>query len=178
MTGDIPFTGICSMKPDGMLNRLNIWLRLERIKKLKESEIDFVQAGEMQPERDHNFKGEKSTAGSFKEKPNREAGRGWFSYDLKITADAPVILAVDYWGGFQGAKTFDILVNDRIIATENISGKKDGQFITVKYDIPEDISRGKFKITVKFLAHEGNTAGPVFSVRTLQKMNDQVRTEC
>ena len=143
---------------------------LERIKKLKESEIDFVQAGEMQPERDHNFKGEKTAAGAYKERPNREASRGWFSYDLKITADAPVVLAVDYWGGFQGTKTFDILVNNRIIATENISNKNEDQFITVNYDIPEDISRGKFKITVKFQAHEGNTAGPGFWCQDYQKM--------
>jgi len=29
----------------------------ERMKKIKEAEIDFVQPGEMQPERDQNFKG-------------------------------------------------------------------------------------------------------------------------
>jgi hypothetical protein len=141
----------------------------ERMKKIKASEIDFVQPGEMQPERDHNFKGEKTTDGSFKERHNRESRGGWFSYDLNITADAPVSLVVDYWGGFPGAKTFDILVNDKIIATENISGKKDGQFITVQYDIPEEISRGRFKITVKFKAHEANMAGPVFGVRAIRK---------
>lgn len=142
---------------------------VERMKKLKAAEIDFVQPGEMQPERDHNFRGEKTTDGSFKERHNRESRSGWFSYDLKITADAPVSLVVDYWGGFPGSKTFDILVNDKIIATENISNKKDGQFISVQYDIPEDISRGRFKVTVKFLAHTGNMAGPVFGIRTIRR---------
>jgi DUF1680 family protein len=142
---------------------------LERIKRLKEAEIDFVQPGEMQPERNHNFKGEKTTAGGFKERANREARGGWFSYDLKITADAPVALAVEYWGGFPGAKTFDILVNNKVIATENISDKKDGQFIIEQYDIPEEISRGRFKVNVKFQAHPGNMAGPVFGVRTVRK---------
>jgi DUF1680 family protein len=142
---------------------------LESTRKLKEAEIDFVQPGEMQPERNHNFKGEKTTSGGFKERPNRESRGGWFSYNLKITADAPVALAVDYWGGFPGAKTFDIIVNNKVIATENISGKKEGQFITVQYDIPEEISRGRFKVTVKFQAHPGNMAGPVFGLRTIRK---------
>jgi hypothetical protein len=140
---------------------------LERIKEIKEATIDFVQPGEMQPERNHNFKGDKTTQGRFKERANRESRSGWFSFDLKIKPDSPVALVVEYWGGFPGAKTFDILVNDKLLETENISGKKEGQFINVQYDIPEDDSRGKTKITVKFQAHPHNTAGPVFGVRTI-----------
>jgi uncharacterized protein len=142
---------------------------LERSKKLKEAEIDFVQPGEMQPERNHYFKGEKTSPGSFKERADRESRSGWFSFDLKINPDRANALVVDYWGGFPGAKTFDILINNKIIATENITNKKDGQFIAVQYDIPEEISRGRFKITVKFLAHPGNMAGPVFGIRTIKK---------
>ena len=141
----------------------------ERIKKLKEAEIDFVQPGEMQPERNHNFKGEKSSAGSFKERTNRDSRGGWFSFDLKTITHSPVALVIDYWGGFPGAKTFDILVNNKIIATENISNKKDGQFISIQYDIPEECLKNRSKITVKFLAQPGNMAGPVFGVRTIKK---------
>ena len=141
----------------------------ERIKKLKEAEIDFVKPGEMQPERNHNFKGEKSSAGSFKERTNRDSRGGWFSFDLKTITHAPVALVVDYWGGFPGAKTFDILVNNKIIATENISNKKDGQFISVQYDIPEECLKNRSKITVRFQAQPGNMAGPVFGVRTIRK---------
>jgi uncharacterized protein len=141
----------------------------DRMKKIREAEIDFVQPGEMQPERNHNFKGEKTTPGSFKETANRESRGGWFSFDMKSNADVPVSLVVDYWGGFPGAKTFDILINEKIIATENISNKKDGQFITIQYDIPEEISRGRFKLNVKFKAHENNMAGPVFGVRIIKR---------
>jgi uncharacterized protein len=142
---------------------------LVRIKKLKEAEIDFVQPGEMQPERNHYFKGEKTAPGSYKERTNRESRGGWFSYELKINPDVPVALAVDYWGGFPGSKTFDILVNNKVIATENISGKKEGSFLTIQYDIPEEISRGRSRVTVKFLAKQGNMAGPVFGVRTIKR---------
>jgi hypothetical protein len=142
---------------------------LERIKKIKEAEIDFVQPGEMQPERNHNFRGEKSSAGTYKERGNRDSRGGWFSFDLKSLKDAPVALVVDYWGGFPGAKTFDILVNNKIIATENISNKKDGAFISIQYDIPKELIMNRSKITVMFKAHPGNMAGPVFGVRTIRK---------
>ncbi|MCX6253265.1 MAG: glycoside hydrolase family 127 protein [Bacteroidia bacterium] len=141
----------------------------KRVKKIKEAEIDFVQPGEMQPERNHNFKGEKTTSGSFKERANRESRGGWFSFDLKVNPVAANALVIDYWGGFPGAKTFDILVNNIVIASENITNKKDGQFISIQYDIPKAISKGKFKVTVKLQAHPGNMAGPVFGIKTIRK---------
>ena len=141
----------------------------ERIRRLKEAEIDFVQPGEMQPERNHNFKGEKTTPYTFRERPYRESRGGWFSFDLKTDPEASVALVVDYWGGFPGAKTFDILVNGKVLTTENITNKSDGEFIAIQYDIPAGISKGRNKITVRFQAHQGNTAGPVFGVRIVRK---------
>jgi hypothetical protein len=142
---------------------------LAEMKRIKEATIDFVQPGDMQPERDHNFRGERTSPGRFRERANRESRGGWFSYDLKIKRNIPVALITEYWGGFPGAKTFDILVNSKIIATENISNKKDGQFISVQYDIPEELLRDRSKVTVKFQAQPGNTAGPVFWIRTIKK---------
>jgi DUF1680 family protein len=138
---------------------------LEKNRKIQDATIDYVQPGEMQPERDHNFKGEKTTPGIFRERANRESRSGWFSFEMKLKPDLASALVVEYWGGFPGAKTFDILINDKLITTENISGKKDGQFINIQYDIPEEISRGKSYVTVKFKAHPCNMAGPVFGFR-------------
>jgi len=142
---------------------------LERQKKIREAQIDFVQPGEMQPERNHNFKGEKSSAYTYRERGCRDSRSGWFSFDLKVIPGIHTALVTDYWGGFPGAKTFDILVNNNLIATENISGKKEGEFISVQYDIPEELLKNKRMITVKFQAHPGNMAGPVFGVRTIRK---------
>lgn len=143
--------------------------QLAKMKELKEKTVDFIQAGEMQPERDHNFKGEKTEPYDFKERAYRESRGGWFSYDMKVLPDQAMVLVVDYWGGFPGSKTFDILVNDKVIATENISNKKDGQFISPEYAIPAELTKGKRKITVTFRAHPKNTAGPVFGVRTIKQ---------
>jgi hypothetical protein len=31
------------------------------------------------------------------------------------------MLSVEYWGGFNGSKTFDIMIEGKVIATENVS---------------------------------------------------------
>lgn len=143
---------------------------LERRKKLEERTFDFVQPGEMQPERDHNFKGDSVYVETMKDRKARVANRGgWFSFDMKVMTGQPMALVVDYWGGYTGGKTFDILVNDQKIATENISGKKDGEFIDVQYNIPEELTLSNNMITVKFVGHVGSRTGPVFGIRTIKR---------
>jgi uncharacterized protein len=142
----------------------------ERMKKIAAATVDFVQPGEMQPERNHRFRGENTYTDHFRERAYRESRGGWFSFDMKVLPDKPVALIVSYWGGFPGAKTFDIMVNEKIIATENISGKKEGQFINVNYAIPPELTHGKHAVIVKFKAHQGNSAGPVFGARTIRKL--------
>lgn len=144
--------------------------KLEAKKQLEAATIDFFQPGEMQPERNHNFKDLKSWTGENKNRKFREVDRGgWFTCEMKINKNEPANLVVEYWGGYTGSKTFDILVDDVIIATENISNKKPGEFIEITYKIPENLLSGKNKIVVKFLPHNGHRAGPVFGVRTTKK---------
>lgn len=140
----------------------------EKRKKIDERTIDSVQPGDRTSEQDHNFQGEMTGPGRFRERSNRQAERGgWFSYDLKISSSDNNILLVEYWGGFPGTKTFDILVGGEIIATENIANKKDGSFVLEEYFIPQFLTEGKNRITVKFEGHTGHRAGPVFDIRTI-----------
>lgn len=144
--------------------------KVEEKKKLEAATIDFFQPGEMQPERDHKFEDFKTWTGENKNRKFREVDRGgWFTCEMKVNKNQPTNLVVEYWGGYTGGKTFDILVDEIKIATENISGKKPGEFIDVTYEIPQNLISGKNKITVKFIPHEGHRAGPVFGVRTVKK---------
>jgi uncharacterized protein len=144
--------------------------KLEEKKKLEAATIDFFQPGEMQPERNHRFQDLKTWVGENKNRKFREVDRGgWFTCEMKVNRNEPAILVVEYWGGYTGSKTFDILVDETKIATENISNKKPGEFIDVSYEIPAELISGKNKITVKFLPHDGHRAGPVFGVRTVKK---------
>lgn len=142
---------------------------LERKKKIETMTIDFAQLGEMQPERNHKLKEERSNPGEFKGRKMRESRGGWFSLELGVYKGQPMGLVVEYWGGFPGSKTFDILINEELIATENISNIKDGAFIYKEYEVPDRLTVDKEKIVVKFKAHDGNMAGPVFSVRTIKR---------
>jgi uncharacterized protein len=142
--------------------------KLEEQKKLENLTIDFFQPGEMQPERDHNLKSNKSWVNEFKRRKSREADRGgWFSCEMKINHNQPFKLGVEYWGGFPGSKTFDIFVDNVLIATENISNAKPGEFFTKIYSIPDNVRIKGTKLTVKFIPKEGHRAGPVFGIRTL-----------
>ena len=141
----------------------------KRKKELELKTIDLFRIGEMQPERDHNFRDEKSWVVEYKSRKAREADRdGWFSFDMKIAKGQPMALAVEYRGGYTGSKTFDILIDGQVIATQNNSNVAPGKFIDIIYAIPENLTKGKGKISVKFAPHDGHRAGPVFMVRTIK----------
>lgn len=144
--------------------------KLKRQKELEAATVDFFQPGEMQPERDHAFTGERTRVMNFRHRKGRVADRGgWFSFNLKLPSVVPAALVVHYWGGFTGSKTFDILADETKIATENISGKKDGEFIDVEYNLPAELTAEKEKVTIKFKPHEGHRAGPFFGARIIKK---------
>lgn len=141
----------------------------ERKKKIEEMTIDFVQLGEMQPERDHHFDGERTYASEFRGKKMRSSRNGWFSVDMDVFKGQPMGLVVEYWGGFPGSKTFDILIDGKYLATENISNKKDGQFIHEIYELPDEMTVDRTHVKVTFKAYEGHMVGPIFSVRTIKR---------
>ena len=136
---------------------------------LVEKTFDFVQPGEPQSEQKHNYKGEDTYVVKMQDKEARQAERGgWFSFDIKVVKDSPNALVFEYWGGYTGSKTFDIQVDGTTIATQSISGIKDGSFLTKQYDVPVELTQGKDKITVKIAPHEGSRGGPVFGIRTIK----------
>lgn len=144
--------------------------KMEAKKHLEEVTIDFFQPGEMQPERDHNFESELTVVELLQNKKARMVNRGGqMSFTMKLIPNVPVALAVEYWGGYTGSKTFDILIDGEKIATENISDKKPGYFIDIIYDIPAELIKNKNKIKVSFMPHTGHRAGPVFGVRTIKQ---------
>jgi DUF1680 family protein len=144
--------------------------RQEAKKQLETHTIDFFQPGEMQPERDHNFKSEKCWAHEYRRRKYREADRGgWMSCIMKADKGNNTQIAVEYWGGYQGSRTFDILANGQLVATENISNARPGEFYTQIYDLPDNLKATNGTIAVKFVPKKYHRAGPVFSIRTLKK---------
>lgn len=141
--------------------------REEAQMKLEAITIDLVTAGEQQPESDHNFKGEKTDTGMFKERHYRN-GKGFFSYDLKNNNLEARKLRITYFGTDKN-RNFDIFVNDVLVASINLDGSEGNQFIDKTIELPAAILDGKPKILqVQFKAKPNSTITGIYEVRLLR----------
>ncbi len=131
--------------------------------------VDLLRIGEQQPEKDRNLQGEKTRAGDSGGRKWRDAvDGGWFSFEMAVAPDLPNELHCTYWGGETGDREFDIVVDGTVIATRRLYQDKPGEFFEVVHEIPEDLTHGKNKITIRFQAHPGKLAGGLFGVRTIR----------
>jgi len=146
---------------------------LERERQLDARTIDRVKIGDTASESAHNFKGQRTNTGNgaygqFAEKHWRDASNGgFFSYDLKIPADQPVLLSCMYWGQETGSRTFDIFANDQLLTTTTLTDKGTPEFYTVDTPIPDTLTQGKATLTLRFQPKSNNTAGGIFDLRIL-----------
>ncbi len=141
---------------------------LAREKELEARTVDQVRPGDEESERDHQLKGERMGAGPFMDRMWRHAAEGWFSYQVKVLPGKPQKLRVTYWGSDAGNRVFDVLVDEVKVAIQKLENQHPDQFFDEVYPLPEDMTRGKEKVTVKFQAHPRNTAGGVFGLRVLK----------
>jgi uncharacterized protein len=142
---------------------------LERLRRLEASTIDFVRPGETEVERAHNMQGERTETGENSGRKWRHArDGGWLSFDLKVTPGSPVSLVASYWGGETGPRKFDVLVDGTKIGSQSLQNDKPGEFFDVTYAIPEEITRGKNKITIRFQAEPDNIAGGFYGLRVIR----------
>lgn len=150
-------------------HQLEYQAKLADKKVLESKTIDFLQFGEMQPERDHKLQGDDIYVDELRGKKARVASRGGhFTFQMNVLPNEEMTLVAEYWGGYTGSKTFDIVVEDQKIATENISDKQPGEFIDVYYKLPKELTKDKKTVNVAFMPHVGHRAGPVFSMRTIR----------
>ena len=136
---------------------------------LENQTIDKVAPGEQQPESDHFFKAEGTESGVHQNRHWRHA-TGWFSYDLKDKNKEAAFLRITYFG-LDKDRNFDILINNKKIATVKLDGSKGDQFYTVDYPIPAEIIKNAKNniLTTKFQAHPGSVAGGIYGVRLMKE---------
>ncbi|MDH5706674.1 MAG: glycoside hydrolase family 127 protein [Candidatus Aminicenantes bacterium] len=138
-------------------------------KMLLELTVDAVRIGDRGSEQEHNLQSERSASGRHRGKSWRHATNGgWFSYELKVLPGQPMTLMCTYWGSGLG-RNFDILIDGEKIATQVVNVNFPGDFFDVTYKIPAELTEGKEKVTVKFQAHPGSTAGGVFGCFMLKQ---------
>jgi hypothetical protein len=139
----------------------------EKARKLAAATVAFAQPGEMQPERDFNFQGEDSTIARI---GNQAARRGtkWFSFDLPVEPAHPLALVVTYSSEEAQRRTFEIRVDGELITEQSVEKSEPARLYDVEYKLPEDLVKGKQKVTVKFLATRGNEIGAVCGIRIVR----------
>jgi len=76
---------------------------------------------------------------------------------------------VTYWGSDSGGREFDILINGTKIATQVLNNNNPGKFFDVTYPIPQELTKGKDKVTVRFQGQANRTAGGVFGCRIIRR---------
>jgi DUF1680 family protein len=137
---------------------------------LEKRTIDFVAAGEQQPETDHALQKENSGTGNNLNEFWRDArGTGYFSYDMATNSEINLSLFVRYWGAEWGNRKFDIYIDDAKLVTEDNTGRwNQSMFKDVVYPIPDSMVRGKSHVRVKFQALPGTSAGAVYGIRLLR----------
>lgn len=145
----------------------------EREAKLAARTVDELRVGEQQPEKDHNLQGENTSTGTFNGRKWRHAvDGGWFSFDLKVEAGKTNELVLTYWGGENGNRSFDVLVENTRVGTQKLLMNEPGKFFEVTYSIPPSLLAGKSLINVRFQAHPAAWAGGLYGARVLRAEAD------
>lgn len=136
---------------------------------IKKYTVSQFSPGEMQPERDHNFKGENTLPHEFNGKKYRESLGGWFSFEMEVDPSSANTLYCTYWGNRFENHSFDIEVDGEKIGFENIHNWGN-QYVERSYLIPERLTKGKTKITVTLRAvRKDAIAGPLFNCRIMRE---------
>lgn len=151
--------------PENLSERAKaIQIAEEEKQKLEAQTVDLVNTGEQQPEKDHDFLGEKTENGIFRDQHFRN-GTGWFSYRLKNKELKAGKISLRFYGAEKN-RNFNLFVNDTIIAKIVLDGSKGDQFFNQEFTIPQALLATA--ITVKLEAGEKSRIGNVFEIRLMK----------
>jgi hypothetical protein len=78
-------------------------------------------------------------------------------------------LVLTYWGGENGNRNFDVLVETTRVGTQKLLMNEPGKFFEVTYSIPPSLTAGKKLVNVRLQAHPGAWAGGLYGARVLRQ---------
>lgn len=142
---------------------------VEKERELQLRTVDFVQPGEMQPERDHQFEGEHVGYGVQSNRKYRDTWpSGHFSFTLKVQSRQQNHLVVMYTKEIESMKSFDITIDGVKLEKGHVELVELNTFVQIKYEIPNQATMGKEQVKVSFRAHEGQKVPKVFAIRVIK----------
>jgi DUF1680 family protein len=133
---------------------------------LAEATVDTVNVDDPASESAHGYRGEATEQWSFEGRKVREARGGWFSYDLKVRPDQPMSLVFTYRGAEGRTRRFDVLVDGEKVATKTVEYHPT-ELLDAEYAIPEALTRGKERVTVRFQTAPDVASASISEVRVV-----------
>ena len=137
---------------------------------LEAQTVDYVVAGEQQPETEHKFQGDSTFAGSSDGRTWRNAWKS-FSYELRDQTQEGKVIRLEHDGRGRNTK-FDLIVNGQLITTVVPNASANG-IVYSNFEIPVEIlgKTNADRLTVKLAAHPGSSTGRIYEVRLMRKVN-------
>ena len=142
----------------------------ERLRKLAAATVAYLQPGEVVFERQFSYQaGDGAVPQRVLGRPGRR-GRTWFSYDLPVEPSHPMVLIATYFSGDRRGTPadFEIQVDGRTVGDQQLGLADPHRFFDLEYRVPDDLVRGKSKVTVRFQAKPGNQIATVFGLRMIR----------
>jgi len=143
----------------------------EKQRKREAATVGFVQPGDAEAERNFNPQGEEIVPAN-QEGRNGRSAKKWFSFEMPVDPEHPMILIATYHGEQRATRSCEILVDGVRIGEQSIERHRPGapskRFFDVEYAIPADLVKNKQKVTVRFQATGGNETAPVFGLRMIR----------
>ncbi|WP_199613871.1 beta-L-arabinofuranosidase domain-containing protein [Paenibacillus alkalitolerans] len=142
--------------------------------------VDVVSPHEQQSEVEHDIQSQESRSGYsvHAQKGYRDAvNGGYFRYRMAVMPDKPMALQVTYFGsdgvahvdGVRMERDFEILVDGKVIARQQLKAENPDQLFDMLYDIPIELTSGKRNVEVKFESTAGKIAGGVYGIRLVDR---------
>jgi len=129
------------------------------------SVLDRVIIGDADSERAHDLSAEQSTTGRVANHAWRDAApNGAFSYVLALPTTPKPVLICTYWGGDRD-RSFDVVVNGVVVATQKLEGLQPGKMIEVTYPLPPESLTGQQNLTLRFQGTGQGRVGGLLGLR-------------
>jgi hypothetical protein len=156
--------------PDDWANREGeIRAEREALSRTEAGTVDSITPGFQQPEVEHGLRQERSAIEDFSERKCRVArDGGWFSYNIAIDPDEPMVLIVTYWGGVWHERIFDIFIDGYHLAAQRLLADRPGDFFDQLYKLAPDLTQNRTGVVLSFKSRAGDIAGGVFGIKMMR----------
>ena len=129
------------------------------------SVLDRVIIGDAASERAHDLSAEQSETGRVSNYAWRDAApNGAFSYVFALPTTPKPTLICTYWGSDRD-RTFDVVVNGVVVATQTLEGRPPDKAIEVAYPLPPESLTGQQNLTVRFQGTGQGRVGGLLGLR-------------